>query len=114
MSLIWASRGRDWGFRFLLDGGFADPLPIYDKAFAGSGSEREGYRRVGEIVALRFADPLGRKDSAGRIIPHEFVVFSPLADKVTSVEHGREVVWPIVRGKFARIWRLPKPPSENG
>ena len=26
MSLIWATRGRTWGFRFLLNGGFADPL----------------------------------------------------------------------------------------
>ena len=34
MSLIWATRGRTWGFRFLRDGGFPDPLPVYDLAFS--------------------------------------------------------------------------------
>ena len=32
--LIWATRGRTWGFRFLLDGGQADPLTTYERAFA--------------------------------------------------------------------------------
>ena len=25
MTLIWATRGRTWGFRFLRDGGFEEP-----------------------------------------------------------------------------------------
>jgi hypothetical protein len=114
MSLIWATRGRTWGFKFLRDGGFPDPLPEYDKAFSGVEDEPEAWRRVAEAVALRFPDPLGRQDVAGRVIPHEFVVFGPLADGIDSVEDGLRLVWPLVADAFARVWDLPKPPSTNG
>jgi hypothetical protein len=116
MSLIWATRGRTWGFRFLLDGGFEDPLLEYDAVFSGAGDGPEVCHRSGEKVALRFPDPLGRKDVAGRVIPHEFVVFGPSADGIDSVEDGLRLVWrqPQVADEFARVWELPKPPSVNG
>ncbi|MCW5951065.1 MAG: hypothetical protein KIT69_02240 [Propionibacteriaceae bacterium] len=64
MNLIWATRGRSWGFRFLLDGGFADPLPTYEQAFAGLEDDRAVCRKAGGRLALRFPDPLGRKPAA--------------------------------------------------
>jgi hypothetical protein len=107
MSLIWATRGRTWGFRFLRDGGFPDPLPVYDLAFSSVADEPEACGRVDEKVALRFPDPLGRKDAAGRVIPHEFVVFRPLADEIDSVEDGLRLVWPKVADEYARVWDQP-------
>ncbi len=109
MSLLWATRGRTWGFRFLLTGGFDDPLVEYAAAFSGVGDEPEVCHRVGGKVVLRFPDPLGRKDVAGRVIPHEFVVVGPLADKTGSVEDGIRLVWhrPEVADEFARVWELP-------
>lgn len=109
MSLIWATRGRDWGFRFLRDGGNADPLPEYDRAFSRAGDAPEVCLRVDERVALRFPDPLLRKDRAGRVIPHEFVVFPPLADRIGSVDDGVRLVWPLVEDDFARVWERPVP-----
>ncbi|MEV0717773.1 hypothetical protein [Asanoa sp. NPDC050611] len=113
MSLIWVTRGRTWGFRFLLDGGLKDPLVEYDAAFSGIEDRPEACRRVGGKVALRFQDPLGRKDVAGRVIPHDFVVSGLSADEIESVEDGLRLVWsrPEVADRFARIWELPKPPS---
>lgn len=111
MTLIWATRGRSWGFRFLLDGGYADPLPAYERAFAGTESEPTVCRRVGKYVALRFSDPLGRRDAAGRVIPHDIVVFPALADEVHSIEDGQQLVWPLLAGTFDRVWDLPRPPS---
>ncbi|SES86802.1 hypothetical protein [Geodermatophilus poikilotrophus] len=119
MSLIWATRGRTWGFRFLRRGGFEDPLPVYDTAFSGLEERSEVRARVPgtgalpELVALRFPDPLGRRDRAGRVIPHEFVVFPPLADGVDSVGDGLRLVWPLVADDFKRVWELPKPPPVN-
>ena len=113
MRFIWATRGRTWGFRFLSNAGLADPLPEYDHVFAQVGDEPEVCRRVGATAALRFPDPLGRCDEAGRVIPHEFVVYRPLADDIHSVEDGRRLVWPLVAGEFGRIWDLPKPPTEK-
>jgi hypothetical protein len=120
MSLIWATRGRIWGFRFLRDGGFEEPLRVYDIAFSGVEEGPKVWRRTAgsrgapEMVALRLPDPLGRQDRAGRVIPHDFVLLPPLADEVSSVDDGLQVVWPLVALQFERIWELPKPPSPAG
>ncbi len=104
MTLIWATRGRTWGFRFLRDGDFADPLPEYDAAFAGIGAGPIAYSRVGTTVAVRFPDPFGRKDSAGRVIPHDLVVFPPLSNQVETVDDALEKVWPLVAEEFETAW----------
>jgi hypothetical protein len=113
MRLIWATRGRTWGFCFLLKEGSEDPLPVYEAVFSGVEDESEVWRRVGEKGALRFPDPEERKDVAGRVIPHDFVVFPPLADEINSVEDGQRQVWPLVKDEFAQVWGLPKPPSAD-
>ena len=112
MNLVWATRGRSWGFRFLLDGGFADPLLPYDRVFAGLEGNPEVFRRVGRNVAVRFVDPLGRCDEVGRPIPHDFVLLPPLAGQVHSIDEGRQLVWPLVASVFAHVWDLPQPPSQ--
>jgi hypothetical protein len=109
LNLIWATRGREWGFRFLLSGGFTDPLPEYDAAFSTATDQPEFFHRVSDRVALRFLDPLNRHDRAGRAIPHDFVVFEPLANQIHSVEDGRRLVWPQVADDFDRVWNEPKP-----
>ncbi len=113
MTLIWATRGRSWGFRFLLDGGYRDPLPIYERAFAGTEGEPSVCRRADGYVALRFPDPLDRRDAAGRVIPHDIVVFPSLADEVHSLEDGQRLVWPRLADTFNRVWDLPRPPSRT-
>ena len=103
MTLIWATRGRTWGFRFLRDGGFADPLPEYDAAFAGLGMSRRSV--TGSVTRWRCASRIRwAKRPAGRVIPHEFVVFRPLADQIESVEDGRRLVWDLVSAEYARLW----------
>lgn len=108
-SMIWATRGRTWGFRFLLDAGQRDPLPDYERAFEDLGDEPTAWHRRGGRVALRIQDPLGRRDSAGRVIPHEFVLIGDLAATVDSVEDGLNKVWPLVSEKYASIWEAPSP-----
>jgi hypothetical protein len=105
--LIWATRGKSWGFRFIRDGGFADPLPVYEEAFEGTEGRGEEYGRSAAVVAFRFPDPEGRRDEAGRVIPHDFVVFGPEAGDIDSVESGRDVIWPLVQDEYGRIWDQP-------
>ncbi|WP_243073678.1 hypothetical protein [Microbacterium sp. SS28] len=111
---LWATRGKRWGFRFLRDGGLPDPLPIYENAFAGVGGKREVCLRVGGDVVLRFPDPEGRTDAAGRVIPHSFVIFPPLADEVHSLDDGLRLVWAQVSAEFARDWDAPSAQTERG
>lgn len=104
MSLIWATRGRTWGFRFLHDGGFADPLPVYDAAFADIDAGQNAFRRTGTTVAARFLDPSGRKDAAGRPIPHELVIFPPLSNQVDNVDDALEQIWPLIAEEYETVW----------
>lgn len=109
MTLIWATRGRTWGFRFLRDGGFSDPLPIYDSVFRDVEGESRIWHRMADMGALRFPDPLGRRDRASRTIPHDFVVLGPMVERINSIEDGVELIWPLVAEDFARVVELPKP-----
>jgi hypothetical protein len=109
--LIWVTRGRSWGFRFLLNGGLADPLPEYERIFAGLEDEPAACRRVRGKVALRFPDPEGRRDASGRVIPHEFVVVGGLAEAIESGEDGLQQVWPLVAQAYARVWDAERAPS---
>ena len=109
MTLIWATRGRDWGFRFLRNGGYADPLPEYDRAFAPVGDDPAVYLRTGSIAALRFPDPQDRHDRSGRVILHEFVLEGNQVESVQSVEDGLRKIWPLVADEYARIWDRPYP-----
>lgn len=110
-TLIWATRGRLWGFRFLLSGGLRDPLQTYETAFRGVEDGPSAWGREAGQTAVRFSDPLGRRDAAGRVIPHDFVVFGELAGLVGSPEDGRIRIWPLVADMYERVWDAAKPPS---
>ena len=111
---IWATRGRTWGFRFVRRGGRADPLSEYEEVFTEIGDQPEAWRRVGDKVGLRFPDPDRRRDAAGRVIPHDFVLFGRWATEVGSLDQGREKIWPEVADEFARHWdKGDSPPSSD-
>lgn len=113
MTFIWATRGRTWGFRFLFDAGLADPRAEYLRRFAGVENVMPAFRRDGDVVVARFPDPLNRRDSAGRVIPHEFVVFSPTSNAISSVDDAIRELWPEVDGTFKRIWDGPDPTKSH-
>ncbi|HJB10169.1 MAG TPA: hypothetical protein H9786_06510 [Candidatus Brachybacterium merdavium] len=110
MSLLWAARGRTWGFRFLRTAGHADPLPVYEDAFCGLDDQPEVCRRTGCQVALRLPDPEGRKDQSGRLIIHEFVIEGSAAQGVETPEDGRKRIWPLVAAEYAEVYDSPTAP----
>lgn len=111
--LIWATRGRSWGFRFLLGAGRPDPLLDYQRVFGETADDPSMWVAHQSEVGLRLVDPEGRYDASGRPIPHEFVLFGSLAAEVRSVDDGRRVVWPLVASAYARVWGLDRPPSND-
>lgn len=113
MKLIWATRGRDWGFRFLRNAGYEDPLPAYEKAFEHTSGGSEEFRRIGNGVAVRFPDPEGRKDRSGRLIPHDLVVYGELAAEIHSVDDALRLVWPQIAPVFDSAWAEPEGPSKQ-
>jgi hypothetical protein len=109
LAYIWATRGKNWGFRFLRTAGLPDPLELYETAFQGDLDAPETFQANEDTVAIRISDPEGRKDVAGRVIPHEFVLLKPLPREVSSVEEALELVWPLVRDEYALAWDQPRP-----
>ena len=114
MRFIWATRGFTWGFRFLRTGGFADPLPEYSKAFDAWEGAVEVCQRMGDVLVLRFEDPLARRDRSGRTIPHDFVLYGFNAASPLSAVEATELVWPLVEDEYARSYDLTAPPKANG
>jgi hypothetical protein len=108
---IWATRGRAWGFRFLRKGGLPNPLAVYEAAFSKVGDEPELWRRVGDKMVLRFPDPEGRRDAAGRVIPHNFVLLGGCVDGINSFEDAFQRIWHEVSQEFDRVWDKNEPPS---
>ncbi|MGP0223595.1 hypothetical protein [Paenarthrobacter sp. NCHU4564] len=109
LAFIWATRGKTWGFRFLRTAGQPNPLELYEKAFQGEMDAPETFQTNADTIAIRVPDPEGRRDAAGRVIPHEFVLFKPLPREVISAEEAFQLVWPEVKEDFARDWDQPKP-----
>lgn len=111
MRLLWATRGRDWGFRFLRDDLPGDPLPTYERAFEGTGDESGVWRVDADTVAVRVLDPEDRRDRAGRAIPHEIVIFGPPADRIVTVDDFLLAAWPTIADDYSAVWDSPEPPS---
>lgn len=110
--IIWSTRGRDWGHRFLRHDGASDPLLHRDRAFEGTDDDDgEVLRYRSSTLAMRFEDPEGRKDAAGRPILHELIINGPEAHRVSSLEEGIAEYWPLVADEYARVWDQPNPPE---
>lgn len=115
MILLWATRGQTWGFRFLpVDGASSgaaspDPLPLYERAFAGHEHEPEGCWRADGLLAVRLTDPEGRRDESGRVILHELVLDAAQATGVDSPAAATRHVWPQLADRYAQLWDAPGP-----
>ncbi|MGY6499919.1 MAG: hypothetical protein ACXIVQ_03335 [Acidimicrobiales bacterium] len=86
---------------------------MYEDAFSTVEDQPEGWHRVDDKVALRFPDPEGRRDAAGRVIPHDFVLFGRWAEGIDSLEDGRQQVWHEVADEFDRVWDKADPPPRG-
>lgn len=106
-SFVWATRGRDWGFRFLRDGGYEDPLPVYEEAFEGNANLSEFCAHVNGWLVVRFRDPRGRLDRSGRPIAHDFVILRQASGELPAVSEAEQVAWNSVAKDYERIWDLP-------
>lgn len=109
MIRLWATRGHSWGFRFLINASGSDPLLEYMPAFADLEGKTVAYREHSGQVSLRFPDPLGRRDRAGRVIPHEVLLDGDEASLANSFENGVRLVWPLLAEKYADVYMADLP-----
>jgi hypothetical protein len=100
--IIHATRGKHRGFGILRHGGINNPVAEMDKAFGGN--ESAGYfKRYGdhlEKVAGSFPDPQGRKDFAGRTIPHVVILPKGMSEGVNNIDDLQKKAWPLIKDTF--------------
>ncbi|AXK44200.1 hypothetical protein [Brachybacterium saurashtrense] len=109
--LIWSTRGKHWGHRFLRRGGSQDPLVDLERAFSGARGAGETLQRSGDLLALRFRDPLLREDEAGRVIIHEVITDDPSVRDAATLQDGIAAVWPMLEEDYAKVWDSLEPPA---
>ena len=105
MRLIWLTRGRSWGFRFLRDGGFEDPLPEYERVFGSFTNDYADFRRLSDgTVAWRLPDPESRRDDVGRLIVHDFAIYPPDADAISTQTDALASVWDRIATEYSDLY----------
>lgn len=110
ISVIHATRGKERGFGFLANGGLKDPLREWDHV--GNINEFNGnqFQRYGknlEKAAVVFDDPHGRKDAAGRVIPHLVILPKEHAKDVHDFEGAKKKAWNLVKDDFNSLYDSP-------
>jgi len=96
-SVIHGSRGKDVGFRFIKKGGVPDPIHEYSKVFDGHTGGDKFERYGGGKIAARFLDPEGRKDAAGRTIPHEVIIPKSMSEGINNLDDVVSKIWPMLK-----------------
>ena len=116
-TLLWSTRGRDWGFRMLLYPQMPceDWLVSYQSMFKQSSSDEAQFRR-GQVelgqgrnvpyVAVKFTDPQSRTDRAGRLIPHEIAVIGEESKNFKDFNSVKEAVWKILSDTYTKLYEL--------
>ena len=115
--ILWSSRGRDWGFQILRHPTIfeCEWLDVYKEVFGNSKDDEGFYLRtqvwIGqskkvECIGIRFLDPELRCDSAGRVIPHEFIVFGQTSSFLEDNTDWVHWLWPIVSEEYAILYPM--------
>lgn len=105
---IHASRLKTKGFKFYQQGGLSDSLAEYTKAFGHDASGSETFKRYGdnnEKIAASFLDPDGRRDTAGRVIPHEIVIPKSMANGINNLDDVKKKIWPLLSEEYGRLYQ---------
>jgi hypothetical protein len=101
ITVMHLSRGKNKGFRFYNDGQSPSPLSEYDKGFEGHQESASHFKKYDGKIAATFLDPEGRKDRAGRPIPHQVIIPKSMADGIDNVNDVVTKIWPIIKEDYS-------------
>jgi hypothetical protein len=119
-SILWSTRGYNWGFRFPLQPqkygkDCQDWLGHYEKMFEPFGDDDNrvvnGYLNIDNkeipFIAVRFKDPEERKDISGRIIPHEVAIIGDDTQNLINLNSFelQNAVWFLVSDTYSKIYQ---------
>jgi hypothetical protein len=109
-NILWSTSGRDWEFRFLLEPKQCDDWVAYHRSIVQPSTANETDVNHGSILSgsvlytsVVFLDPEGRKDSAGRVIPHEVAVIGEHLDR----DNLKNMLWEKLSSVYSQLYGLP-------
>jgi hypothetical protein len=109
-NILWSTAGRDWEFRFLLEPEQCDDWVAYHRSIFQPSAANETDINHGSILSgsviytsVVFLDPEGRKDSAGRVIPHEVAVIGEHLDR----DNLKNMLWEKLSNVYSQLYGLP-------
>lgn len=117
-TILWSTRGRDWGFRMLLlpQLSCSDWLDAHHRMFQENTVTEEYQVNQGNIklssnltvpyIALSFPDPEQRKDRAGRIIPHEIALLGEEIQAFQDIRSAVNEIWKTLSSTYAILYPL--------
>ena len=101
-NVAFLTRGKDYGFRFLDSGGTKTPLSDLEGLFGDSVMDQSAgfFEKNGGVIGASFLDPDGRKDQAGRTIPHFVVVPKSMSKDINNLDDVVSKVWPQLKDRY--------------
>lgn len=102
--IIHLARGKNVGLTFQRKGNTPDFADVFHKlGMNADGLPREFVRKVedgsGTILA-RMADPLSRRDFAGRLIQHDIVIPKSMASGIETLDDVRTKIYPKLKDTY--------------
>lgn len=125
-SLLWSTRGRDWGFRRLLEPDIRcdNWLQSYKTMFSQHNMNQQqfqrGYVKLSSkikdpvpYVAVIFTDPQSRTDRSNRTIPHEIAIVGEDSYQFEDFDSIKEKVWEVLSDVYSELYELQSNEIEN-
>ena len=108
IDVIHGTRGKNKGFTFLKKGGVPTFLEEYETMFGVDSSESNIFKRQGGKIGASFLDPDGKKDFAGRVIPHQIIIPKSMTQGINSLDDVKSKIWPLLKDQYESYYHTPK------
>ena len=107
-SLVFSTRTKNKGFSIYDKGGLSNPFGALESAgmITGRNELQPGNIRKlkdGSVAAVMH-DPRGRKDSAGRVIPHSMIIPKSMSAGIDSISDVASKIWPLLEDRYAAMY----------
>lgn len=111
--LIYGTRAKYHGFTLLKKGDTPDVLSIFEKGLGRDRLDVDNFfeKFDGGKIAASFLDLQGRKDFAGRVIPHMIIIPADKAQGINSIDDVKTKIWPTLEKTYQAFYDQYEKPS---
>lgn len=107
-NLMHFTRTKNRGFSVFNDGNHPKPMTMANKIMGDDWDTSDKLMDTDRGLGVLLTDPEGRKDRAGRDIPHLIIMPNSMRDEIRSVDDVREKVWPALKDDYAAVYDQPE------